>query len=520
MALIKYRKMPHNDTSFGFEDAWVSACKLRSNMDVAEYKYAVLGLIFLKYISDTFTNVYELLESDPAADPKDRSEYAARGAFWVPKRARWNHLAGNAKKSDIGKVVDKAMTSLERENMSLRGVLQKDYASSGLNNLGKLIDLIDAIGLAENKNKRKDALLYAYEYFLEQFANAEGKKDGNFHTPACIIRLFVDILKPCTGKIFDPCCGSGDMFVQCEKYIKNHNGSMDDISIYGQEYNPNIWRLCKMNLAIHGINSDLVKWNEQGSLACDAHKDLRADFILANLPFNDGYWGKHLLQDDSRWVYGMPPAGNANFAWVQHIICHLSSAGAAVFLMPNNSMSSETGGEDKIRQKIVEQDLVDCIVALPSQLFHNTQAPACLWIIVRDKKNRMFQSHSKQILFIDARSMGTIKNRRRKALAHEDVAKIAGTYNSWRNKKSTYQDVVGFCKSVTLDEIRKHGCILTPGSYAGVKSQLYEKEPSAETVEQLVLQWSDLQAKSQKLDAAIIKNIQSLGFDVHGGKSA
>ncbi len=517
MARVKSKERTPNGANLGFEEKmWKAADKLRSNMDAAEYKHVVLGLIFLKYISDAFVEIHELLGKAQDSDPEDRDEYTSRRIFWVPKRARWRYLADNAKKPEVGEMIDNAMASIERENVSLRGVLQKDYARPSLNKqrLGELIDLIGTIGLGDRESKSKDVLGRVYEYFLGQFADAEGKKGGQFYTPGSIVRLLVEVLEPYKGRIFDPCCGSGGMFVQSEKFIKAHGGRIGNISIYGQESNSTTWRLCRMNLAIRGIESNMIKWNGQGSFVNDAHKDLRADFILANPPFNDSDWDGHLLQDDVRWVYGIPPAGNANFAWIQHFIHHLSPTGTAGFVMSNGSMSSNTSGEGEIRKNIVEQDLVDCMVALPSQLFYNTQIPACLWFVTRDKKNHRFRNRQKQVLFIDARNMGTMRDRRHRELTNEDIAEIADTYHSWRNKRSRYKDVVGFCKSVMLDEIHKHGYVLTPGRYVGVSSQLDDEEPFEERMGQLVLQWNELQSKSKKLDASITKNIKSLGFNV------
>lgn len=516
MARAKSKERPPNDANLGFEEKmWKAADKLRSNMDAAEYKHVVLGLIFLKYISDAFVEVHELLRKSPDSNPEDRDEYTSRRIFWVPKRARWGHLADNAKKPEIGELVDSAMASIERENASLRGVLQKDYARPSLNKqrLGELIDLVGTIGLGDRESRGRDVLGRVYEYFLGQFADAEGKKGGQFYTPGSIVRLLVEILEPYRGRIFDPCCGSGGMFVQSEKFIRAHGGRIGNISIYGQESNPTTWRLCRMNLSIRGIESNMIKWNGQGSFVNDAHKDLRADFILANPPFNDSDWDGHLLQDDVRWVYGTPPAGNANFAWIQHFIHHLAPTGTAGFVMSNGSMSSDTSGEGEIRKNIVEQDLVDCMVALPSQLFYNTQIPACLWFVTRDKKNRQFRNRRRQVLFIDARNMGAMRDRRHRELTDEDIARIAGTYHSWRNKRSKYVDVAGFCKSATLDEIRKHGHVLAPGRYVGVESQPDDEEPFEERMGQLASQWGELQAESKKLDAAIAKNIKNLGFD-------
>src|SRR5438128_7214704 len=454
--------------NLGFEQKlWKAADKLRSNMDAADYKHVVLGLIFLKYISDTFTEIHEELKKDPTSDPEDVDEYVSRRVFWVPKEARWDYLAKNAKKPEIGKLIDEALDGIERDNRSLKSVLLKNYARPGLNKqrLGELIDLIGTIGLGDKENRSKDILGRVYEYFLGQFADAEGKKGGQFYTPRSIVKLLVEMLEPFKGRIFDPCCGSGGMFVQSEKFVQAHGGKIGDISIFGQESNQTTWRLCKMNLAIRGIESELVKWNGQGSFLNDEHKDLKADFILANPPFNDSDWGGELLQEDARWKLGVPPRNNANFAWVQHFIHHLSPSGIAGFVLANGSMSSNTSNEGEIRKNMIEADLVECMVALPSQLFYNTMISACLWFVSRDKRDHKFGIRKNQVLLIDARKLGTMVDRRHKELADDDVKRISWTYHAWRGelKDKKYRDVPGFCESASLEEIRKQGWILTPG---------------------------------------------------------
>src|SRR5438552_1060308 len=445
-AAKKPQKAAGNGANLGFEQKlWAAADKLRGHMDASEYKHVVLGLIFLKYISDAFEERHAELQKEKHADPEDRDEYAGANVFWVPKKARWPHLQANAKQAEIGKIIDDAMLAIEKDNPQLKGVLSKDYARPGLDKqrLGELIDLVGTIGLGDRENRTKDILGRVYEYFLGQFAAAEGKKGGQFYTPRIIVKLLVEMLEPYKGRIFDPCCGSGGMFVQSEKFIEAHGGRIGDISIYGQESNQTTWRLCKMNLAIRGIESDLVKWNNQGSFLNDEHKDLRADFILANPPFNDSDWGGDLLQDDVRWKFGVPPRNNANFAWVQHFIQHLSPSGIAGFVLANGSMSSNTSGEGEIRKNIIEADLVDCIVALPSQLFYNTMIPACLWFISRDKKTRRFKERAGHVLFIDARKLGTMVDRRHRELTAEDINKISGTYHSWRGESDKkYQDIL------------------------------------------------------------------------------
>ncbi len=518
MAQVKLVNDGSGGANLGFEDKlWKAADKLRSNMDAAEYKHVVLGLLFLKYISDAFNEVHEKLRKDPTSNAEDVDEYISRRVFWVPKEARWDYLENNAKKPEIGKIIDDAMDAIEKDNRSLRGVLVKNYARPALDKqrLGELIDLVGTIGLGDKESRAKDILGRVYEYFLGQFANAEGKKGGQFYTPTIIVRLLVEMLEPYRGRIFDPCCGSGGMFVQSEKFIEAHGGRIGDISIYGQESNQTTWRLCKMNLAIRGIESDLVKWNNQGSFQNDEHKDLRADFILANPPFNDSDWGGELLQDDVRWKFGVPPKGNANFAWVQHFIHHLSPAGIAGFVLANGSMSSNTSNEGEIRRNIIEADLVDCIVALPSQLFYNTMIPACLWFVSRDKKNRKFKDRTRHVLFIDARKLGAMVDRRHRELTAENIKKIADIYHAWRgesNKK--YQDIPGFCKSATIDQIRKQQWILTPGRFVGTEEEEDDEEAFSGKMKRLTSELSEQMKQGQKLDDEIKKNLQSIGFSV------
>ncbi|WP_239654997.1 HsdM family class I SAM-dependent methyltransferase [Candidatus Nitrosotenuis uzonensis] len=486
---------------------------MRSNMDAAEYKHVVLGLIFLKYISDAFSEVHEELKKDKTSDPEDIDEYISRRIFWVPKKARWDYISNNAKKPEIGKIIDDAMDAIEKDNPSLRGVLQKNYARPALNKqrLGELIDLIGTIGLGDKESKSKDILGRVYEYFLGQFADAEGKKGGQFYTPRSIVNLLVEMLEPYKGRIFDPCCGSGGMFVQSEKFIEAHGGKIGDISVYGQESNQTTWRLCKMNLAIRGIDAN-VEWGD--SFRDDQFKDLKADFVLANPPFNDSDWGGELLQDDVRWKFGVPPKGNANFAWVQHFIHHLSPAGTAGFVLANGSMSSNTSGEGEIRKNIIEADLVDCMVALPGQLFYNTMIPACLWFVSRDKKNHKFRDRRNQVLFIDARKLGVMVDRRHRELTDEDIKRISDTYHAWRGelKDKKYKDVPGFCKSASLDEIRKHEWILTPGRYVGAEEEEEDDEVFEEKMKKLTSELSKQMEEGKRLDEEIKKNLESIGF--------
>lgn len=510
------KKENGNGANLGFEQKlWITADKLRSNMDAAEYKHVVLGLIFLKYISDAFSEIYEKLKKDPASDPEDVDEYIAKRVFWVPKKARWDYLASNAKKPEIGKLVDEAMDAIEKDNHSLKGVLQKNYARPALNKqrLGELIDVIGTIGLGDKESRSKDVLGRVYEYFLGQFADAEGKKGGQFYTPRSIVRLLVEMLEPYKGRIFDPCCGSGGMFVQSEKFIEVHGGKIRDISVYGQESNQTTWRLCKMNLAIRGIDSN-IEWGD--SFRNDQFKDLKANFVLANPPFNDSDWSGELLQEDVRWKFGVPPKGNANFAWIQHFIHHLAPTGTAGFVLSNGSMASNTSNEGDIRKKIVEADLIDCMVVLPTQLFYNTMIPACLWFVSRDKKNDKFRDRRGQILFIDARKLGTMIDRRHKDLTDEDIKKISDIYHIWRGeiKGKKYQDIPGFCKSASLEEIRKHEWILTPGRYVGTEDEEEDTEVFEEKMKKLTTKLAKQMQEGWKRDQEIKKNLESIGYDL------
>lgn len=512
------------EKEIGFEDKlWKAADKLRNNMDAAEYKHVVLGLIFLKYISDAFKEVYEELRNDPEklSDPEDVDEYKAKNAFWVPPEARWDYLQKNAKQPTIGVVLDDAMDAIERDNASLKGVLPKNYARPALDKqrVGELIDLIGTIALGDKESRSKDILGRVYEYFLGQFANAEGKKGGQFYTPRCIVQLLVAMIEPFKGRVLDPCCGSGGMFIQSEKFVQAHQGRLDDISIYGQESNQTTWRLCKMNLAIRGIDSKFVIWNNEGSFQNDAHKDLKADYVLANPPFNDSDWKGELLREDMRWKYGVPPVGNANFAWVQHFIHHLGPRGIAGFVLANGSMSSNTSGEGEIRKNMVEADLVDCMVALPSQLFYNTPIPACLWFVARDKLNNKFRDRRGEVLFIDARKLGVMVDRRHRELTSEDIKKIADTYHAWRGEpingqKVEYKDIAGFCKAVKLDEIRKQGHILTPGRYVGSEEEEEDEEAFEEKMRKLTVELGEQMNEGKRLDEEIGKNLEAIGYGI------
>ena len=508
----------------GYEaQLWQMADALRGSMDAAEYKHVVLGLIFLKYISDAFEEQHARLVAEQAqgADPEDPDEYRAASIFWVPPEARWAHLKAQARQSTIGQLVDDAMAGIERDNPALKGVLPKDYARPALDKqrLGQLIDLISNIRVGDEASRAKDVLGRVYEYFLSQFASAEGKKGGEFYTPRCVVKLLVEMLEPYRGRVYDPCCGSSGMFVQSVEFIRAHaNGNGNggkaraDISIYGQESNYTTWRLARMNLAIRGIDSGQIAHGD--TFHQDRHPDLKADYILANPPFNISDWGGERLRDDKRWQYGVPPAGNANFAWVQHIVHHLAPAGVAGFVLANGSMSSNQSGEGEIRKNLIEADLVDCMVALPGQLFYSTQIPACLWFLARDRRNGRFRDRRGHILFIDARKLGRMVDRTHRELTDEDVARIADTYHAWRGEPEAgeYADVPGFCKSAELAEVRKHGHVLTPGRYVGAEAQADDGEPFEEKMKRLTATLREQQAEALRLDAAIAANLQELGF--------
>jgi type I restriction enzyme M protein len=500
----------------GYEaQLWQMADALRNNMDAAEYKHVVLGLLFLKYISDAFEAKRTELEAqaDDGADPEDKDEYKAANIFWVPKEARWEFLKANAPQPTIGTLVDEAMAAIERDNPSLKGVLPKDYGRPGLDKqrLAQIINLVSDIALGSEADRAKDTLGRVYEYFLARFASAEGKSGGQFYTPSHVVRVLVEMLAPYKGRVYDPCCGSGGMFVQSENFIEAHSGRIGDISIYGQESNYTTWRLAKMNLAIRGIDAQIAHGD---TFHADRHPDLKADYVLANPPFNDSDWRGDLLREDKRWVYGVPPAGNANFAWVQHFVHHLAPTGLAGFVLANGSMSSNQSGEGEIRKAIIEADLVDCMVSLPGQLFYSTQIPVCLWFIARAKKNGRFRDRRGETLFIDARTLGTLVDRVHRELTDEDIAKIAGTYHAWRGDPDAgkYQDAPGFCKAATLDDIRKHGHVLTPGRYVGAAVAEDDGEPFDEKMKRLAATLREQQAEGARLDAAIATNLKELGY--------
>ena len=456
---------------------WATANKLRKNIDAAEYKHVVLGLIFLRYISEAFENLYAKLEEGKGeyegADPEDKDEYKGENVFFVPTKARWSFLQDNAKNAEIGKYIDAAMDAIEKENPRLKGVLPKVYAKENLDttNLGTLVDMIGNIAFGDVKDRSADVLGHVFEYFLGEFALAEGKKGGQFYTPRSVVELMVNMLEPYKGRVMDPCCGSGGMFVQSEKFVVEHQGNVSDISVYGQESNQTTWRLAKMNLAIRGIDSSQVKWNNEGSFLKDEHKDIKVDYIIANPPFNDDDWSGNLLRKDGRWQYGVPPEGNANYGWIQHFLYHLSPSGQAGFVLSKGALTTKTSGEDVIRKNLVEAGLIDCIVNLPAKLFLNTQIPACLWFMSRNRTNGKFRNRKNEILFIDARNLGHLINRRTRELSQDDIDLISDTYHNWRNTDGNYEDVTGFCKAESIERVKELDCVLTPGRYVGLPDE-------------------------------------------------
>src|SRR3989339_782507 len=490
---------------------WKAADKLRKNIDAAEYKHIVLGLIFLKYISDAFEELHDKLKSGKGeykgADPEDKDEYKAENVFFVPPTARWSFLKSHAKQPTIGKTVDESMDAIERENPSLRDVLPKVFARGNLDptNLGGLIDLVSNIALGDAKARSADLLGHVFEYFLGEFALAEGKKGGQFYTPRSVVELLVEMLEPYQGRVFDPCCGSGGMFVHSEKFVTEHQGRVNDISIYGQESNQTTWRLAKMNLAIRGIDASQVKWNNEGSFLNDAHKDLKADFIIANPPFNVSDWSGELLRGDGRWQYGAPPTGNANFAWLQHFAYHLNPQGKAGVVLAKGALTSKTSGEGDIRKALIaDGNLIDCIVNLPAKLFLNTQIPAALWFMNRARNNG--HPRKNEILFIDARNLGHLINRRTLELSQDDIQNIANTYHAWRTSEGEYDDIKGFCASVPLTRVKELDYVLTPGRYVG----LPDEEDDFNFVERFNALKAEFEAQLQEemvLNKAIAENL-------------
>ena len=497
---------------------WAAADKLRKNIDAAEYKHIVLGLIFLKYISDAFEELFDKLKKGEGeyagADPEDRDEYKAENVFFVPPSARWSYLVKRARLPEIGKDVDAAMDAIEKDNQSLRDVLPKVFAKGNLDptNLGGLIDLIGNIAMGDAKARSADVLGHVFEYFLGEFALAEGKKGGQFYTPRSVVELLVEMLEPYKGRVLDPCCGSGGMFVQSEKFVADHQGKANDISIYGQESNQTTWRLAKMNLAIRSIDSSQVRWNNEGSFLNDSHKDLKADYVIANPPFNDSDWSGDQLRKDGRWKYGVPPVGNANYAWIQHFLYHLSPSGQTGFVLAKGSLTSKTSGEGDIRQALIEARLVDCIINLPAKLFLNTQIPASLWFLSRNKANGKFRNRVDEILFIDARNMGYLINRRTLEFEPEDIATIAGTYHNWRNPDGDYEDVKGFCNSASIERVKELDYVLTPGRYVGLPDDEDDFDFS-ERFGKLKAEFEEQLKEEKKLNALIAENLGKVKSD-------
>ena len=510
-----------NTADIGFEkQIWNAACVLRGNMDASEYKGVVLGLIFLKYISDRFEDKYNQLVADGDGFEEDRDEYTSEGIFFVPTGARWSDVSAKAHDPEIGQVIDDAMRAIEKENARLKDILPKNFARPELDKrrLGEVVDLFTNIKMIEHGSE-KDILGRTYEYCLSMFAEQEGKRGGEFFTPSCVVRTLVEVLQPFKGRVYDPCCGSGGMFVQSAKFVENHSGNINDISIYGQDSNPTTWKLAQMNLAIRGIEPDLGKYAADTFLD-DQHPTMRADYIMANPPFNLSNWGAEQLKDDVRWQYGMPPAGNANFAWLQHMIYHLAPGGRMGMVLANGSLSSQSGGEGEIRKNIVNADLVDCIIAMPTQLFYTTQIPVSLWFISKRKKQ------AGKTLFIDARKMGVMVNRKLRELTDgtkeeyknedgtlkNDIKKIADTYNAYVN--GTLEDVKGFCAVVDTEKIAEQDYILTPGRYVGVEEQEDDGEPFEEKMARLTSELSDLFKQSHKLEAEIKEKLGAIGYEI------
>ncbi len=510
--------MAQTDPSSLENQLFKAADKLRNNIDAAEYKHISLGLLFLKYISDSFEARHEELENlkeTEGADPEDPDEYRSENVFWVPKNARWETLQSQARQPTIGEILDEAMGAIERENTTLKGILPKVFARPNISSstLGELIDLFSDIALGDESAKSKDVLGKVYEYFLGQFALAEGKKGGQFYTPASIVNLLVEMIEPYKGRVFDPCCGSGGMFVSSEKFIKEHQGKINDISIYGQESNQTTYRLCRMNLAIRNIDGSQVKWNNEGSFLHDTHPDLKADFILANPPFNDSDWSGKQLQSDARWKYGVPPVGNANFAWVQHFIHHLSPKGVAGFVLSKGSLTSKSSNEDVIRKNIIEAGIVDCIVNLPTKLFLNTQIPACLWFISNKRHGyNGDRNRSGDILFIDTNELGHLINRRTREFSDEDIGKVADTYHEWRKEGGKYEDVPGFCASVDVQRVKELDYVLSPGRYVGL-AEIEDDFDFGTRFAELKAEFEGQIKEEVELNKRILKNLSNIKYE-------
>lgn len=506
--------MAENTGNIGFEETlWKAADKLRGSMDASEYKHVVLGLIFLKYISDKFETRYTELVAEGEGFEEELDEYLAQNVFWVPREARWDFIRDNAKSEKIGQFIDDAMILIEKENKTLKNVLEKRYARPEIDKrrLGELIDLISTIKL--HTNEEKDLLGRVYEYFLGQFADSEGKGGGEFYTPVSVVKTLVNMIEPFKGRIYDPCCGSGGMFVQSEKFVEEHKGRLSDLAIYGQELNSTTWKLCRMNLAIRGLEGNLGPAHDD-TFHNDLHKNVKMDYILANPPFNISDWGGEQLKDDARWTYGIPPAGNANYAWLQHMIYHLAPNGVAGIVLANGSLSSNTSGEGEIRKNLLEEDRVDAIVAMPDKLFYSTGIPVCLWILNRNKQgSAQHRNREKEVLFIDSRHLGQMVDRRHRELSEADIATITSVYHQWRNTDGHYEDVKGFCKSAALEEIRGHEYVLTPGRYVGIEDAVDDGVPFDEKMENMTAELAELFAKNRHLEEEIRKNLGGLGYE-------
>nr|WP_326718041.1 class I SAM-dependent DNA methyltransferase [Vagococcus sp. B2T-5] len=498
------------------EKLWQTADKLRGSMDASEYKNVVLGLIFLKYVSDSFEEKHAELLVDEYADEEDRDEYLAENIFWVPKKARWSYISEHSKSPEIGQIIDHAMIDIEKANPTLKNVLPKDYARPQLDKirLGETIDLITNVKVGDAEGRKIDVLGRVYEYFLGKFASAEGKGGGEFYTPRSVVKLLVEMLEPYSGRIYDPCCGSGGMFVQSEKFVEEHQGRIGDISIYGQEFNPTTWQLCKMNLAIRGIDGNIGEYNAD-TFHNDLHKGLRADYILANPPFNISDWGQEKITDDVRWQYGTPSKGNANYGWIQHMVSKLAPEGTAGFVLANGSMSTSQRNELEIRKNLVDSDIVECIVTLPGQMFYSTQIPVCIWILTKSKTKKNERDHQHEILFIDARNEGFMADRTTKEFSADDIKKIADTYHAWKGtNEEAYEDVAGFCHSSTTEDVAKQEYILTPGRYVGLAEEEEDSEPFEEKMSRLTMTLSEQFAKSHELEDEIRKALGGIGYEI------
>ena len=490
----------------GFEkQIWDAACVLRGNMDASEYKNVVLGLIFLKYISDRFEEKHRELIEEGDGFEEDIDEYTSEGIFFVPQGARWGDIAAKAHTPEIGTAIDEAMRAIEKDNKRLKDILPKNFARPELDKrrLGEVVDLFTNIRMIEHGDE-KDILGRTYEYCLSKFAEQEGKLAGEFYTPSCVVRTLVEVLQPYHGRVYDPCCGSGGMFVQSAKFVESHSGNINDISVYGQDSNPTTWKMAQMNLAIRGIDADLGKFNAD-TFFNDCHPTLRADFIMANPPFNLSDWGADKLAGDVRWEYGTPPAGNANFAWLQHMIHHLAENGRIGMVLANGSLSSQSGGEGEIRKKIINKDLVDCIVAMPTQLFYTTQIPVSLWFLIKGKKQ------PSKTLFIDARKLGTMVSRKNRELTDADIRRIADTYNAFAD--GTLTDQKGFCAVATTEDIAKQDYILTPGRYVGIEEQADDGEPFDDKMKRLTGELAGLFEKSHELEQEIREKLGAIGYE-------